>query len=502
MLLGTRDVCVDFPGTRALDHVSLQIDQGDVVAVVGANGSGKTTLLSVLAGLRRPTDGTLVDADGPVTFRTPRRALAAGVALVPQEPQLALTLPCWENLTLGRPTRLGIAAGSKRKARAVAALHEALPAVDPERPASTLRKADRAILGLLAALERQPRLLALDEPTAVLGERSVEIVSEAVARVRANGGAVVLVSHRLRDIVQLATRVMVLVDGRLTFKGDTSSLSVEEIVDRMSQGRAAESEEARREVERIELGATVLRATGLVTLDGLAIDELEVRTGEIVGIAGLSGSGRSRLLRVLSGSLRASEGELTLKGRSFGRDPRWARRAGIGYIPEDRAREGIFPALSVSENLNASRLATRALLARTSQRGDMRVASTLRDRFDIRTPGLRAPITALSGGNQQRVVMARALADRPAVLVADEPTQGVDTAGRAAIHTMLRTFAADGGAVVVASSEFEELQALCTRILVIRDGRLVAEFAAADADYRALVALATGAHAGRGGEAA
>lgn len=498
MLLGTREVTVDFPGTRALDHVSITIDPGDVLAVVGANGSGKTTLLSVLAGVRRPTSGTVIGEDGPVSFRNPRKALRAGIALVPQEPQLALTLPSWENLTLGRPTRYALALGRGRRKRAVGAVREALPQIDPERPARTLRKADRAVLALLAALERQPRVLALDEPTAVLGEQSVEIVAGAVARVKARGGAVVLVSHRLRDIVQLATRVAVLVDGRLTFQGDISSLTVEEIVDRMAQGRVPIVEDVLAGRPRSEAAPqeVVLRAKGIRSDNGLSIDELDVRGGEIVGVAGLSGSGRSRLLRVLGGSARPSEGELLLRNRRYGHNVRWARRSGIGFVPEDRVQEAIFPPLSVTANLEAGRLASRSLLGRASRRREVNRSASLRDRFAILAPSLHAPITTLSGGNQQRVVLARALADDPALLVADEPTQGVDTVGRSAIHGMLRGFAADGGAVVLASSEFEELQDLCTRILVIRDGRVVAEFEAEAADYRTLVGLATGAHAG------
>jgi ABC-type sugar transport system ATPase subunit len=498
VLLGTREVTVDFPGTRALDNVSITVDPGEVLAVVGANGSGKTTLLSVLAGVRRPTSGTVVGEGGPISFRNPRRALKAGIALVPQEPQLALTLSSWENLTLGRPTRYGLALGRRRRERAVAAIREALPHVDPERPALTLRKDGRAVLALLAALERKPRLLALDEPTAVLGERSVEIVADAVERVRARGGAVVLVSHRLRDVVQLATRVAVLVDGRLTYEGEISSLTVEEIVDRMAHGRMPITEEllAGRPRSEAALQEVVLRAKGIRSDGGLSIDELDVRGGEIVGIAGLSGSGRSRLLRVLGGSAPVSEGELILRGRRYEQNVRWARRSGVGYVPEDRAQEAIFPPLSVSANLAVGRLTSRPLLGRASRRREVARAASLRDRFAIRTPSLHAPITVLSGGNQQRVVLARALADDPALLVADEPTHGVDTVGRSAIHGILKRFAADGGAVVLASSEFEELQDLCTRILVIRDGCIVAEFEAGAADYRTLVGLATGAHVG------
>ena len=235
-LLAARNLSVEYPGTLAVDDVDIEVRPGEVLAIVGANGSGKTTLLTVLCGLRRPTRGSLEDPHGEVVFHSPSDALRRGITLVPQEPQLAVTLSCWENLCLGHSSAYGMPLLDRtQRTTARRALREALPHVDPSSRAGSLRKSDRAIVALVAALARRPRLLALDEPTAVLGEQAVEVVSSAVAQVRANGGAVVLVSHRLRDIVALATRVVVLVDGRLTFENThVGDLTVEALVEQLT----------------------------------------------------------------------------------------------------------------------------------------------------------------------------------------------------------------------------------------------------------------------------
>lgn len=499
-LLAARDLCVYFPGTKAVDRVSLTVRPGDVLAIVGANGSGKTTLLSALCGLRRPTAGQVLDANGEVVFRSPRDALRKGITLVPQEPQLAATLSCWENVVLGHSAPYGIRTFA-RSSRAAArkALQTALPGIPPATRAGDLRKADRAVVALLAALARHPKLLALDEPTAVLGEQAVEVVSTAVEQVRGNGGAVILVSHRLRDIVALATRVVVLVDGELTYESDaTDELSVDALVERLTHGRERSEDYERTTPQAMRLAEDMsqplLRAAGIRSSNGLEIDELEVRPQEIVGLAGLAGSGRSRLLRTLIGASRITEGTIELGGRPFRGDIRAARRAGAAFVPEDRAAEGVFAPLSVARNLTMGELVAGRSLARlSSRRAERQLALSLIVRFGIKTPHTYAPVTSLSGGNQQRVVLARGLSAQPKILLADEPTQGVDITGRADIQQMLRQFAAAGGGVLFASSDFEELLSLSTRIVVLRDGVLLGELTPSETDYRTLVALTSGA---------
>jgi ABC-type sugar transport system ATPase subunit len=498
LVLGARAVTVDFPGTRALDSVSLEVNSGEVLAIVGANGSGKTTLLSVLAGLRNPTSGTLYDDAGDLSFRSPADALSRRIALVPQEPELAVTLPCGETVVLSRSSRLGITLRRNRRETGRALVRQALPHIDPDAPAGSLRKADRAILALLAALSHRPKLLALDEPTAVLGEKSVEIVAEAIAQVREADGAVILVSHRLRDIMQLADRVVVLVDGVVTHDGPLSGMTVEDLVERLMHGRADASVPSMEDTDiqparSPQHSGAVLSVSSLRTPDGLTVDHLDVHRGEIVGLAGLAGGGRSRLLRVLSGTTPAPGGTVRFQGEGFPKSIQAARRAGIGYIPEDRARDAVFPPLSVATNLGIGELVEAPMVSRVSGRRQTAVAHERVRTFAIHTPHVRAPITALSGGNQQRVVVSRVLSKHPQIVIADEPTQGVDTGGREAIHAMLRSFASHGGAIVLASSDFDELLELCDQILVLRDGEIVAKVASADTDYRSLLSMASGA---------
>lgn len=487
---------MDFPGTRAVDAVTLEIFEGEVLAIVGANGSGKTTLLSVLCGLRRPTDGSLYDEDGPVSFRAPREALKRGITLVPQEPQLAGPLPCWENIILGERQNLEVILRQTKRREASEIVRGMLPGVDPSRAVATLRKGDRALLGLAVALRRKPRILALDEPTAVLGERSVEVVAAAIEQVRATRGAAILVSHRMRDVVELADRVVVLVDGRVTFEGAIAETSPESLVAKVAQGKMfTKREPAIMSAEQLDEPVVALEALEAITVEGGTPVNLQVHSGEIVGLAGLAGSGRSRLLRAVAGAATLHTGKIQVAGKSLGRGVRVARRAGILYIPEDRTAEAIFPPLSVAANITVSELVGfRRLFSLYSRRQLRELAKGLVRRFSIRIPHLFAPITSLSGGNQQRVVLARALARNPFVLVADEPTQGVDAMGRAAIHQMLRDYVAAGGAAIISISDFEELAELATRIIVIRDRAAIADEPARSFTYERLLALTTGAH--------
>lgn len=494
-LAALHNVSVDFPGLRALDDVSLTINAGDVVAIVGANGSGKTTLLSVLTGQRRPSSGSVTVRGQEMKLAQPADALELGITLVPQEPLMATTLPAWENLLLGTRGLITRAPNRKERDDARSRVRSILPHVNPDTLVSEMRKPDRAVLGLGRAMYRPPMLLALDEPTAVLGEQGVELVAGVTADIRERGGAVVLVSHRLKDIVRLATRVAVLVDGRLVLDRPVAEISVEEIVDTLAAGRGVSSAHSGDVSTKKATGVTdsassVLEVSTTRERSGLDIDGLEVRVGEIVGIVGMAGSGRSRLCNLVTSVSGQAEG-VSFLGQTLPKTAQASRRAGIAYIPEDRLREGIFPSLSVARNIELGDLVRNSLasVVRPSPHKP-RIAAVI-DRFGIKTPSPNIDVTALSGGNAQRVVIARELMNEPQLVVADEPTQGVDRTGRAAIHTMLREYAESGGAVLLVSSDFEELQALADRLYVMVDGRVVAA-EPATADYSRLLSLASG----------
>ena len=503
MILGGQELTVDFPGTRAVDAVSLEVRPREVVAVVGANGSGKTTLLSVLCGVLSPTSGYLYDDNGKISFATPRDAGKSGIILAPQEPQLAETLSVWENLCLSE--RTDFAHFLLPKWQAAEFREEAnrlLPGMDPDRPASSLRKGDRALLALAAALRRRPRLLALDEPTAVLGEAAVEVVRASVQQVLDDGGAGILVSHRMRDVIELATRVIILVDGRATFEAPTASVSAEDLVQHLAYGKETNQsvrtsasfsgpryEQGEADSEKVDPKA-ILSIRNLTTEDGLKIDALDVFPGEIVGLAGLGGSGRSRLLRIVAGVSQPTGGTVDFLDRSQPSGVRRSRMHGIAYIPEDRTKEAIFTPLDVTQNLVITeRVALRPQATFASPKLDRRMAIKQVRSFGIVTAGLASQVTTLSGGNQQRAILARALVGNPPFLVADEPTQGVDTAGRSAIHDILHDYVNEGGAVLLSISEFEELLELATRVVAMRDGHLVADFGPARPSYAELLTL-------------
>jgi len=486
-----RGLSKTYPGTLALDNVDLTVGSGQVLAVVGANGSGKTTLLSLLCGLLRPTSGEIEVDGSTVEFASPRDALARGIVYIPQEPQLAQTLTAWENLLLadmGRLVRRRPGAAARRKARELAA--QALEGRDPDTPVSALRKAERAVLALVSGLQHQPRVLALDEPTAVLGDRGVDIVEGAIRTVVEGGGSVLLVSHRLRDIVRLATDVLVLVDGKEVYKGAMDSSTLTSLIDSLTSSRDTPATTATTVRTLHQSSPPVIGLSEVTTTDGLRIPELTVRGGEILGVAGLAGSGRSRLCRVVAGCF-PYEGSIDYVGGPHRADSVLMRRHGIAYLPEDRMRESLFPPLSIERNLEIVDISAEPSMLRLwPWRPDRQKWSALADRFGIKRASLSAPITSLSGGNQQRAVLGRTLASQPRLLVADEPTQGVDRSGRSAIHVMIKEFTAKGGSAFVVSSEFEELQELCDRIVVMGNGEPVAEVPP-DISYRDLMSYAT-----------
>lgn len=459
-----------FGPTTALDGVDLTFAKGRVSAVVGANGSGKSTLLRILAGLLAASEGN-VTAFESSPIHSIRSAHDAGVVLVPQEPTLAGHLTVWQNISLvSNERRIGMFLDD-RGARRFAAAQAAgiLPEGLLEAPTGSLSKSVRQLVQLAAAMARKPRVLLLDEPTAVLDEDGVVALHTLIREFREGGGTVLIVSHRLKDVLALADDLVVLGNGRVQLTCPVTPQSERDIVSLLSA-----EEGASRPNRMIAEAPVVLRASEVRGWRGLEVAALSVRAGEIVGIAGQSGSGRSRLASALAGSHHASGtievGDTQIRLGNI----RSARAAGVAYIPEDRHATAILSNQTVEANLllGRSHKSLRRGLFRSRQ-GERSMGSALVTSYDIRPPLLDRQAGLLSGGNQQKIVVARALADRPAVVIADEPTQGVDATARAAIHSALLAAAADGTAIVVVCSEFEELFTLADRIVVLYEGRVV-----------------------------
>ena len=509
VLLAAEKVTVDYPGVRALDGVSLQFRAGEIHAVVGENGAGKSTLMKVLSGSLRPTQGAIRLEGSPTLFAKPSDALRAGIAMVHQELNLVPTLDVAENVCLGREPagllglRVDRAAQRNRARRLLSMLGSDL---DLGRAAGDLSVAEQQFVEIAKCLASEARVLIFDEPTAVLGEREARRLLDLMRTLRDEGRAIVFISHHLDEVAAVADRVSVLRDGRLVQQftrglddaiRDDAAVAVDEarIASAMvgrelgsiypPKGEAVSPQPA---IELAGFGA-VGRSRGIA---------LAVRPGEIVGIAGLVGSGRTETAEAIVG-LRRSEGTLRVAGREvLFASPREAVRAGVAYVSEDRKSRGLHVSLSSVANMTLPSLDRHARLAGLSldARGERAVADRWIRDFAIRCARPNLPISSLSGGNQQKFALARWLETAPKVLVIDEPTRGVDVGAKGEIYRIVAALAREGLACVVISSELPELIGLAHRVVVMREGGVAGELgrdtlALADAEER-IVRLASG----------
>jgi ribose transport system ATP-binding protein len=477
-VLRLRNVTKTFPGLRALDDLSLELQAGEILAVVGQNGSGKSTLVKTLAGVYTPDPGSSIEVVGPSGEPLRGHAARETLRFIHQDLGLVGMLDTVENLDLahevgGRgvlPTRRRL---EERHARELIARFGT--SFDVRLPVARLTPSQRTIVAIARALDGWQdahKLLVLDEPTAALPAGEVTQLFEAVRRVADSGAGVMFISHRLDEVFQLADRIVVLRDGRLVADVAAGDLDHEALVTLIA-GRA---------LERVDLdrpggpGAPVLSARALsgATVEGIDFD---VAAGEIVGIGGLLGSGREHVAGLLFGAVAASGGDVRVGGRplSLG-DPRAAIAGGIGFVPADRAAQGAVMDMSVRENLTLPHLAPlRTAVGALDGKAERDEARAWAGRLDLRPPEPDRPLKLFSGGNQQKVVMAKWLRTKSQVLLFDEPTQGVDVQAKASIYQLVAAAAREGVGVLVSSSDMKELAALCDRVLVLRDGRIAAE---------------------------
>jgi len=476
-----------FGPTHALRGVDLEVRAGTIHALVGGNGSGKSTLIKTMAGVEVADAGTIEVGGRAFDAReqTPARAGELGLQFVHQQSSVFPELTVAENLSLGRGFETGRAGRIKWRhvrRRAEAVLERFEIDVDPEVELASVGPATQVMVAIARGLQDQEDatsgVLVLDEPTASLPTHEVQLLLDALRRYAAAGQAILYVSHRLEEVVAVADCATVLRDGRVVAEVPRDELAqtrlTELIVGRPLAAAAAKMTSAP--------GGVVLTASGLARGN---ID-LELRAGEVVGIAGLLGSGRSQLLRQLFG-LEPAHGEIRVDGHLVDlAEPGDAMRAGLAYVPDDRTARAVFADLSVTDNIAITVLASHVRGGRLRSRSEAGQARDLMRRFGVRAASERAPISTLSGGNQQKVILARWLQREPRVLLLDEPTQGVDIGARMEIHRLVRDTVAEGATALVVSSDFDELALLCDRVLALRNGAIVAELAGADVHEEAI----------------
>jgi ribose transport system ATP-binding protein len=468
------DVAKHFGGVRALDDVSLSVGRGSVHALVGENGAGKSTLGRIVAGALAADGGTVVLDGEPVAFRSPREALDHGVAAIAQEPFVVPRLTVAENVFLGVEPQRGGVLRRRGLDRAYARLvGSAGFELDGDLPAGGLRTAEQQKVEILRALSRDARLIVMDEPSAALSAHEIDQLHQIVRSLVAGGTTVILISHFLREVLALADRVTVLRDGRVVRTSPAAAESEASLVEAML-GRPLTSTFPPK--APVEAGAPVLLSVrGLLApgVDGVSFD---LHAGEILGIAGLVGAGRTELARAVYGAARVEAGTIELaQGERRGRSPRGSLDAGLAMIPESRKEHGLVFGRSSIENATLSRLRRLSSFGVVHRVRERKAARSVLERCDVRGAPYSAPVSALSGGNQQKVLFARTLLCGPRVLIADEPTRGVDVGAKRAIYDILAELAGEGLGVIVISSELEEVLGLSQRVLVMRRGRIAAE---------------------------
>jgi simple sugar transport system ATP-binding protein len=484
-----------FPGVRALDHVDFCVQAGEVHALMGENGAGKSTLIKIMTGAVGRDEGEIRIEGRPVEFGSPSEALASGVSAVYQEVNLIPTMSVTKNLTLGRqPCRFGLV--SWRAARTIARerLKRLKIDIDVERPLGSYSLAVQQLVATARALEDDTRVLVLDEPTASLDANEVELLFQILRDLKDRGIAIVFITHFLDQVYKIADRISVLRNGRLVGTAAAAELPRLRLIALML-GRELEQIEERLEAgPRGAKGEPILAAEGLGRRRVMAPFDLSLKAGEVVGLAGLLGSGRTEVAKLVFGAIRPDSGRLDVGGAPMTtHSPAQSLRHGMAFCPEDRKAEGIFAELTVRENIILGLQTKRGWLARLSRAEQDRLAQEMIEALGIATPDADKPVGQLSGGNQQKVVLARSLVSGPSILILDEPTRGIDVGAHAEIITLIRRLCADGLALLVASSELDELVAVSDRIVVLRDRRKIGEIAGGDVTRETVIRTIAGA---------
>lgn len=489
-ILRMSNISKNFAGVQALRGVDFDLHPGEVHAILGENGAGKSTLIKVITGVHQPNGGEIYLNGRQVHFADPRQTREYGIAAIYQEPSLFPDLDIAENIFVGRqPMQAGGRVAWGQMYRQATELLDSLGVqLNPKTRARDLSVAQQQMVEIGRALSVNAKILIMDEPTSSLTLAEVEDLFRIVRQLRQSGTAIVFISHRLEDLFELADRVTVLRDGHYVGTKAMEGVTTEELI-QMMVGRTLEDLFPKQEVEA---GEVVLRVDGLSREGVFADVSFELRKGEILGMAGLVGAGRTDVARTIFGISPATSGTITIDGRTVTiTSPQQALELGLAYVPEDRQHHGLVLPMNISHNITLPILSEFVKAGWVDNGEELEAAHQAASQMEVKAAGIWQKARELSGGNQQKVVLAKWLATRPRILILDEPTRGIDVGTKAAVHGLMSELAAQGIATLMISSELPEILGMSDRILVMREGRVTAHFERAEATQEKIMLAAT-----------
>jgi ribose transport system ATP-binding protein len=488
-LLRMEGISKTFHQVRALDNVRFDLKAGEIVALMGENGAGKSTLMKILSGSVQADTGTIFLEDKPVFIGSPAAAKRHGIGVIHQELMLAPDLTVAENIFMGREPMRGIIFDWKRLNGNTGTLLEGLEiTLDPRTPVRNLTVAQRQLVEIAKVISQNPRILIMDEPTSALPESEVDELLKRVLRLRETGIGIIYISHKMDEIKRIADRAVVLRDGAYIGALSGSEIEIDRIIE-MMVGRTATLDFHR---DRSTAGGEVALEARNLTNKFIKNISFKLHRQEIVGFAGLMGSGRSEVMRAIFGIDPLESGEVLIEGKRCGAEhPSGMIRLGMGFAPEDRKEQALFLDMPVDVNISAARLYRNKGGIRKKKQ-EKTLAREYVEKLNISTPGIHQVVKRLSGGNQQKVVISRWLANSPEILILDEPTRGIDVGAKAEIYEILSRLSESGVSIIVVSSEMQELLAVADRIIVMHEGRIAGELPVEEADQNKIMALATG----------
>ncbi len=502
VLLKIDGISKEFSTVPVLKHIDLEIMRGEVLGIVGENGAGKSTLMKIVSGIYTPTSGRLIFEGKPVEIREPLDAMRVGISLIPQEFNLVNDLAVYENVFLGRELRLrsGLLDKKRMMERTRTLLEELEVDIKPDERIERLSTAQKQMVEISKAVAMDAKLLIMDEPTTVLTQYEIDILYRLMRRLKSQGVTIIYISHKLKEVKAICDRVMVLRDGEVICLEPTDALSEVEIAQRMV-GRELSQVFPPKGVPAEE---RVLEVRNL-TVPGVLEDiNLDIKRGEILGLAGLVGAGRTEVAEAIMGVRPHTTGEILLNGKKLDiRSPQDAVESGINYLSEDRQGSGILTGFSVTNNITlvSLRRYCRHFFDLIKSSDEKAAAEAHRDRFNIKTQSLDTRLEFLSGGNQQKVSLAKSIDPDPVVLLADEPTRGVDVSAKQEIYRFIKSLSDKGLSCLFISSEQEEIVGMCHRVIVMKEGRIMGSLSGDEINEAEIMFLATGVRESNGAPA-